>query len=202
MLFLKRIPLAFWFAVPTLILIIGGVWFFTKDSSSTMEEGTDLSIEKVSKQVEGTVEYKIEGRGHVPAGTSVSNYNSNPPSSGDHWDQPAKNGVYENEQPDEQLVHNLEHGYIWISYLPKLEHSGATDSAQLKQGLLDEDKKVLEDLVKKDDWKIILAPRKTNDSLIALSAWGRVFKLDSLDLDKIREFIRVYRNRGPEKTPN
>lgn len=202
MLFLKRIPLAFWFAVPTLILIIGGVWFFTKDSSSTMSEGTELSIEKVSKQVEGTVEYKIESRSHVPAGTSVSNYNSNPPNSGDHWDQPANNGVYENEQPDEQLVHNLEHGYIWISYLPKLEQSDATESAQIAQGLSDEDRKALEDLVKKDDWKIILAPRKTNDSLIALSAWGRVLKLDSLDLDKIREFIRVYRNRGPEKTPN
>lgn len=202
MFFLKRIPLAFWFVLPTLILIIGGVWFFTKDSSSSMEEGTDLAIEKVSKPVEGTVEYKIESRKHVASGTHVANYNSNPPSSGDHWDQPAKAGVYENEQPDEQLVHNLEHGYIWISYLPKLEQSEATDSAQLKQGISDEDKKALEDLVKNDDWKMILAPRRANDSLIALSAWGRVLKMDSLNLDKIREFIRVYRNRGPEKTPN
>lgn len=202
MLFLKRIPLAVWFVLPTLILIIGGVWFFTKDGPSSMEEGTDLAIEKVSKPVEGTVDYQIESRGHVAVGTRVTNYNSNPPNSGDHWDQPANAGIYENEMPDEQLVHNLEHGYIWISYLPTVQQSEATDGAQLKPGLSEEDKKVLEELVKKDDWKIILAPRKTNDSLIALTAWGRVLKMDSFNLDKVRGFIRIYRNRGPEKTPD
>lgn len=201
MLFLKRVPLLVWFVVPTIILVIGGVWFFTKDGSSTMEEGSDLAIEKVNKPVEGTVDYKVEGRHHVPTGTKVTNYNSNPPNSGDHWDQPAKAGVYENTLPDEQVVHNLEHGYIWISYLPQVNKSEATDGAQLKQGLSDEERKALEEIIKKDDWKILMAPREANDSVIALAAWGRVMKLDSLDLEKVKEFIKTYRDRGPEKTP-
>lgn len=201
MLFLKRIPLLVWFIVPTIILVIGGVWFFTKDGSSAMGEGSELAVEKVDKPVEGTVDYTVEGRAHVPTGTNVTNYNSNPPNSGDHWAQPADNGIYENPLPDEQLVHNLEHGYIWISYLPQVDRPEATDGASVKQGLSDEERKAIEDLVKKDDWKIIMAPREANESTIALAAWGRVLKMDSVNLDKVSEFIRIYRDRGPEKTP-
>lgn len=198
---LKRIPLLAWFIVPTIILVIGGVWFFTKDGSSTMEEGTDLKVEKVDKPVEGTVEYKVESRHHVPTGTNVTNYNSNPPNSGDHWEQSVKNGVYEDELPDEQIVHSLEHGYVWISYLLQDKNSEATDGAQLIKGLSDDDKKALEGLVRQDDWKILMAPREANDSTIALVVWGRVLKMDSLNLDQVGDFIKTYRDRGPEKTP-
>lgn len=166
-----------------------------------MQEGSDLAIEKVDSPVEGTVEYPIESRGHVSVGTDVTNYNSNPPNSGDHWEQPAKAGVYENELPDEQVIHSLEHGYVWISYRPQAVTPEASPGGELKAGISDEDKKSLEDLVKKDDWKIILAPRERNDSVIALSSWGRVLKMDSLDLNKVKEFIKTYRDRGPEKTP-
>ena len=166
-----------------------------------MQEGSDLTVEKVNKPVEGVVEFKIEGRSHVPVGTKVANYNSNPPSSGDHWDQPAKNGIYDNRLPDEQLVHNLEHGYVWVSYIPKVQKPEATEGAQIKQSLSDEDKKMLEELVKGDNWKIVMEPREANDSTIALVSWGRVLKMDSFNLDLAREFIKTYRDRGPEKTP-
>ncbi|MBI2598945.1 DUF3105 domain-containing protein, partial [Candidatus Curtissbacteria bacterium] len=49
--------------------------------------------------------------------------------------------------------------------------------------------------------KIVLAPRAANDSKIALVAWGRLLKLDEINEQKVKEFIRTYRNRGPEKTP-
>ena len=202
MLFLRRIPLLVWFVIPTIILVIAGVWFFTKGDSSAMKEGSELEVEKVDKPVEGAVEYKVESRTHIPTGTKVTNYNSNPPNSGDHWGAPAKNGIYDNALPDEELVHNLEHGYIWISYRPAAQASESSPSADLKPGISVEDKKSLEELVNKDDWKMVLAPRDTNDSVIALASWGRVLKMDSLNLDKVKGFIRVYRGRGPEKTPN
>ena len=55
------------------------------------------------------------GREHVPVGTSVE-YNSNPPTSGPHYSQWTKRGVYEKEIEDGYLIHSLEHGYIVISY--------------------------------------------------------------------------------------
>lgn len=48
--------------------------------------------------------------------------------------------------------------------------------------------------------RVIVVPRPQNDSLIALTAWGRVDKLDSFDKEKIEGFIKSWHNRGPEKT--
>lgn len=63
-------------------------------------------------------------------------------------------------------------------------------------------KEGLRKIVQENDWKIVLEPRGQNDSLIALAAWGRILKLDSFDEAKVREFIKAYRDQGPEKTPN
>ena len=181
-----QIPLLALILILTAIVIGLGLWFFTK-SSGGMKKGNELSIEPVSKAVEGTVEYKIESRNHVAEGTAVTTYNSNPPNSGDHWPAPAKGGTYDSSLPDEQLVHNLEHGYIWISYRP-----------DVAQDVKDALKKIVGD----DNWKMVLEPRDKDDGMIALAAWGRVLKLDTPDYDKVKDFIRTYRNRGPEKTPD
>ena len=180
-----RVPILVWFLVPTLILVGAGVWFFSKNSALTSTKGEVLPA-AVSKPIEGTVEYEIVGRDHIAQGSSGSGYNSNPPASGPHWPNPAKNGIYEEVLPDEQLIHDLEHGYVWIAYKPDLS---------------DDAKNKLREIVKKDDWKVVLCPREKNDSQIALVAWGRVLKMDSLDEGKFEDFIRTYRNRGPEKTP-
>ena len=65
----------------------------------------------------------------------------------------------------------------------------------------DEVKNRLREIAKKEDWKVVVAPREANDAQIALVAWGRVLKMDEPDYAKIEDFIKVYRNRGPEKTP-
>ncbi len=166
------------------------MWFFSKGATAPVDE---TKPQAVSTPVAGTQEFKIVGRNHVNAGTSVNTYNSNPPTSGPHWSSPAKGGVYDNQLPDEQLVHNLEHGYIWISYRPS-----ATDSA----GISEDDKKKLAEVVTGDNWKMILEPRVQDDTKIALAAWGRFLKMDNLDINKVKDFIKTYRNRGPENTPN
>lgn len=181
----NRIPLIVWFLIPTLILVALGVWFLTKSSTVGQEEDSSKPV-MVSNPVEGTVDYEIVGRNHIPQGTPGSGYNSNPPSSGPHWPSPAKNGFYETALADEQFIHDLEHGYVWIAYRPDVG---------------DEVKNKLREIVQKDDWKIVAAPREANDAKIALVAWGRVLKMDEPDYGKIEDFIRTYRNRGPEKTP-
>jgi len=63
--------------------------------------------------------YPILRRNHIPDG-AIGSYNSNPPTSGEHYANPAPSRFYNRELPDEQLVHNLEHGHIWIAYKPDL----------------------------------------------------------------------------------
>lgn len=48
--------------------------------------------------------------------------------------------------------------------------------------------------------RLIIVPRIDLDAPIALTAWGRIEKLNSLDKKLIKQFIQVYHNRGPEKT--
>lgn len=55
------------------------------------------------------------GRDHVPIGEQVK-YNSNPPTSGPHYEDWVRSGVYEIPKDDGYLVHSLEHGYVIMSY--------------------------------------------------------------------------------------
>lgn len=74
--------------------------------------------------------------------------------------------------------------------MPKSFSDGSCDSL----------KSQLKDLYQKDTHKLIIMPRVGMDSSIVLTAWGRMEKLDSVDKDKIREFIDAFRDGGPEQT--
>ncbi|MEK7614545.1 MAG: DUF3105 domain-containing protein [Patescibacteria group bacterium] len=129
------------------------------------------------------VAISILGQEHIPVGTSHPEYNSNPPTSGSHYAKEAEWGVYQNELPDEQLIHNLEHGGIWISYKPDID-------AAIKSEL--------ESIGNKYKGAVVVAPRAKNDSMIALASWGRLEKLDNFDEVKITAFIGANKNKSPE----
>ncbi len=119
---------------------------------------------------------------HISVDATHAPYNSNLPTSGDHYAQPANWGVYQNELPDEQVVHNLEHGGIWISYKD-----------------IDEDtKSKLEALARKNSGRVVIAPRIKNDAKITLASWGRMEKFESFDEEAITLFIQANKNRSPE----
>lgn len=131
--------------------------------------------------------FPIQGRDHIEGGSVHPSYSSNPPSSGWHYTQTASVRFYEEGEvvADENLIHNLEHGDIWISYHPRVA-----------QEIKDE----LREFVGS---RVVVALREANDTDIALVAWGRVdtFQIESGILDKLRieDFIKRYINQGPEK---
>lgn len=125
--------------------------------------------------------FPIEGREHI-ADDQHATYQTNPPTSGSHHGQPAEWGVYDKELPDEKLVHNLEHGGIWISY----------------KDLNEEELKTLKKIAKNYPRSVIMTPRAKNDTRIALASWGRLLKLDTVDSEQIRSFIKNNRNHSPE----
>ena len=55
------------------------------------------------------------GREHIEIGKEVT-YNSNPPTSGSHYVDWVRAGVYTELKDDRNLVHSLEHGYVVMSY--------------------------------------------------------------------------------------
>lgn len=132
-----------------------------------------------------SVAYDIQGREHIADGSTHPEYNSNPPSSGWHYASPARGGFYDEPLPDEQVIHNLEHGDIWIAYHPDLSQD-IIDSLESFAGQY-----------------VVVSPRINNEGDISLVSWGRVDTFDVengiVDEGRIRDFISRYDNRGPEK---
>lgn len=131
----------------------------------------------------------IQGQQHISPGQPHPAYNSDPPTSGWHYETALDAGFYEEPYPDELLVHNLEHGHVVIAYdCGKLEDCEGV-KAQLR-GVFD----------RYDGWKVTIVPRENADAALALTAWGRIDKLDSFDEARITAFIDAWRDRGPEAT--
>ena len=120
---------------------------------------------------------------HIEIGAAHDPYNSNPPTSGPHYAQPANWGIYKQPLPDEQAIHNLEHGGIWISY------------KDIDQDTISK----LEDIAKRNPGSVILTPRPNDDTKISLASWGRLQKLTSFDQKTILDFIKGNKNKSPEK---
>ncbi len=163
-------------------LIIGGI--------TIVVVGVMISIAFSSPETKTAVgeTFTSQGQEHIAEGATHPDYNSNPPTSGWHYAEPASWGVKKSALPDERVIHNLEHGGIWISYQP--QKVSAEDIAKL------------ESLVKSYNSKVILTPRDKNDSPIALASWTHLQKLDSFDEAKIREFTDRNKNKGPENVPD
>ena len=161
----------------TLIIIFGGVWLSDKKGA----ENTD----RLSRPLMGE---KIADLGaqHVKEGELHEPYNSNPPTSGPHWVGVAGPGIKTEPVPDELILHSMEHGAAVVWYREGLEQS--------------EVNKIREAFNNASGKKIMLA-RKDLDVPVALTSWGYLLKLESIDEVKIKEFIETNNDRAPEKAP-
>ena len=130
----------------------------------------------------------IIGAGHIPVG-NFATYNTNPPTSGSHWAAPAECGIYDEELPDERVVHNMEHGHVIISYnLPELR-----EAVRLLQ--------LAEDLPNLESWGIVRPYSKIDPGTVAITAWGVIDQVQGVDEQRIRKFYDTYiRNRLSNKT--
>jgi hypothetical protein len=137
----------------------------------------------------------IQGREHIQLGDPHEPYNSDPPTSGPHA-PPVLAGFYNEAPPDENLVHNLEHGYVIIWYnCSSLDEAACETLKGQIQAVMDRAKPVS---FATDAKKLIAVPRPTMEAPIALTSWGRILKLDAFDEEAIVEFIDKLRNQAPE----
>ena len=65
---------------------------------------------------------KGTARGHTTSLSDRVKYNTNPPTTGRHYEIPAQDGIYGEAPQDEQLVHNMEHGRVIIWALRSGRH--------------------------------------------------------------------------------
>jgi hypothetical protein len=112
--------------------------------------------------------------------TTPVDYPQIPPVGGQHSAILQNCGLYDYPVSNEQAVHSLEHGAVWITYQPDLPASDITRLAEITlQGT-----------------HRLLSPYPGIPSPIVVSAWGYQLKLERADDPRLMQFIGQY-EQGP-----
>ncbi len=166
--------------VIVVVLLAGGVFTYAfiqidaKEKYVVAEDNKDPS-----GKIDGVKKVTYEGAQHVTAEQRVA-YDQSPPFGGPH-DQTWANcsgTVYEKAVRNENMVHALEHGAVWIAYNPDKIKGGALATLKAK--------------VEGQPY-MMLSPYPTLDKPISLQSWGHQLKVSSADDERIDEFVTSLR---------
>ena len=108
---------------------------------------------------------------------TVVDYEMSPPAGGPHNPTWLNCGVYEETQQNENAVHSLEHGAVWVTYDPERVSGGDLDALR---GAM-------------PSTYIILSPFPGLEAPVVASAWGVQVALDGVDDPRLADFIIKYR---------
>ncbi|MEP7126656.1 MAG: DUF3105 domain-containing protein [Byssovorax sp.] len=122
-------------------------------------------------------------------------YATNPPSGGPHWPVWTAQGKYSSPVPRELYTHNLEHGWIVLSY--RCAEGCPSTVAALEKALGDASDTYC--IAQGDDTpRVILTPDPLLKTPIAVSAWGATYTATCIDPPSIAAFIAARIGRGTE----
>jgi hypothetical protein len=169
------------------VLFAGGIFgyaFYKNDEKSAATEAlapftpTDDNKDP-SAQIPGVQTLSYTAGDHVTPDVRVA-YTHSPPFGGKHdgfW--AACNGaVYPTAVRQENLVHSLEHGAVWIAYNPDQVGGAALDTLKAK--------------VENQPYSV-LSPYPGLDQPIALQSWGHQLKLSDANDPRVDQFITALR---------
>lgn len=152
----------------------------TTDTSTTSGAPTSgcSPVETVDVEMVGT---------HFNRDFTAADYDTNPPTGGDHNPTPLEAGSFYSDPPRlGEAVHLLEHGAVigWTRDLPTADQKAVEDA-------FDEE-------YSKGYYQLAVVENPDLDVPFALSSWGSLQKCDSADPEAIRSFIED--NYAPSST--
>lgn len=148
------------------------------DTEAPGGDGTDtpLSEEKVTTYGDDAP------ANHVPGNVE---YAEAPPMGGDHDAAPLVCGTYDEPVREENAVHSLEHGAIWVTYDP--EQVDETAIRRFELALSD---------------KAIISPYDDLPAPVVVTAWNRQLQLSGWDDGGFHDFVAEYRDGHTSPEPN
>jgi Protein of unknown function (DUF3105) len=196
-------------AVVVLVLLVaggGGGGGSDAQAAEVFPEGGSFPEQKVfdvapAAEAAGCTLRSVKGRGVATHTTSLDQrvkYNTNPPTTGRHYEIPAEDGIYGKAPQDEELVHGLEHGRVIFWVKPSLPEDQRAD---------------IRALVDDDDYQMFLVPRTNMPYAVAATAWnaepepggtGRMLLCNEVNdqtFDALAAFRDEHRSQGPEPIP-
>lgn len=188
---IRRIP---WLTVGAAVVIIGlvgalAVYLVPKyQEKAELDKYTPSEAHKdPSDGIEGVVKRDYQAGLHIGPDQRVA-YDQNPPFGGPHdssW-ATCMGTVYDKAIREENAVHSLEHGAIWITY-----HPDKVDAAGIEK---------LKDRVEGEQY-MMLSPYPDQEAPVSLQSWGHQLTVDNADDKRIGQFITALRlnpNTYPE----
>jgi hypothetical protein len=170
-----------------LVLVFLVVWQ-GRDRSTKLTHPSAAALAEATRTAGcGAVQtYKEAGRDHIGPDQQPKNWNSQPPTSGDHLGTPLPPGVYRDQQDERALVHNLEHGYVVVQYknIPDKQVDLLTSIGDGLKGQ-----------------KFVLAPYDGLPSDgVALTGWRNLQTCKSANLDVVSAFVNDFMVPGGKKS--
>lgn len=162
-------------AVGVVVAIIASIVFapappksYTAGGDGTQIDGVEV-YENTATHVEGTVDYA-----------------QSPPAGGNHNAIWLNCGIYDQPQTNENAVHSMEHGAVWVTYDASAVTGDelATLTAEMPSSY------------------VILSPYEGLDSPIVLSSWNHQLKVDSASDERIPQFLEEYWRNQNVPEPN
>lgn len=126
---------------------------------------------------EGATRVEVTSQRHVEGDVE---YSTVPGAGGDHAPVWANCGFYATAQSEEQSVHSLEHGAVWVAYQPDL------DDASLQQ---------LRSLAAQP--YTLVTPVEGLEAPVVATAWGARMPSQSVEDPALVEFLEFFR-QGPQ----
>lgn len=119
-----------------------------------------------------------EERNHV---SGKVNYPQTPPAGGNHSAVLLNCGIYTSSVPNENAVHDLEHGAVWITYVPTLPTADVATLTRYAKG----------------QTYLDLSPYPGLPAPVVVSAWGKQLRLTGARDPRLQAFVKKYK-QGPQ----
>jgi hypothetical protein len=156
------------------LLVVGLIITFVVTSAKPKVDPASISIGELQT-------YPGLTSNHV---TTTVDYAQTPPAGGDHNAVWLNCGVYDEPVPNENAVHALEHGAVWVTYDPEqIDEAGVnTIRSQLP------------------DTFVVVSPFPDLPAPVVASAWGNQVYLDGVDDTRLGDFVTKFwrSNDAPE----
>lgn len=132
--------------------------------------------------IEGEKRVEVDSAGHVAEDvpyeppTPVAEGTRLPPVGSDHDPTPQNCGFYDQPVRDENAVHSLEHGAVWLAYHPDVADG---DVARLRE-------------IAQTTPYVLASPYEDLAAPVVATAWGVQLELDTADDERLDAFLARY----------
>ena len=169
-------------AVAVIALVVTSIVLSSKPAATpSADSGKSTgSGNSADSEIKGLTTYSNTA-GHVQGPVT---YDQNPPVGGPHSAIWLNCGIYTKPVPNENAVHDLEHGAVWVTYDPSLPAESVTKLRDLMPSTY-----------------TVLSPYPGLPGPIVLSAWNAQVTVSSVTDVRISQFFQKYRNSGNAPEP-